>query len=181
MSFEISCQKGQNTTASLTLGGYDASKIAQSGAVSFPMAHDIKRDLVVNLQDISSNNAANKSLLPNTIPIFIDSSVPHLWLPLECCALFEDAFGISYNSTINRYLVDDEVHRKLEASNISVSFLINQINSTGEAPVNITFPYSSFDLETGPPIVSPAQKYFPLRRADNDSQYTLGRTFLQEA
>lgn len=38
-----------------------------------------------------------------------------------------------------------------------------------------------FDLEASYPIYPNATSYFPIRRAANDSQYTLGRAFLQEA
>ena len=177
MNFGTLRGKGLNSTATLTLGGYDASKLPSSW-ISFTMAPNPLRDLVVDLEAIS---LGGKSLLPQSIPVFIDATVPHLWLPLESCILFEDAFGISYNSTINRYLVDDKLHQQLEAPNASVSFILAQSNRTGEALVNITLPYSSFDLELGPPIFSHSHRYFPLRRAEDETQYTLGRTFLQEA
>ena len=47
--------------------------------------------------------------------------------------------------------------------------------------MNITLPYASFDLGLRPPIVDITQDYFPLRRAMNNTQYTLWRTFLQES
>lgn len=42
-------------------------------------------------------------------------------------------------------------------------------------------PYGAFDLQASHPIYPNATNYFPLRRADNESQYTLGRVLLQEA
>ena len=47
--------------------------------------------------------------------------------------------------------------------------------------MDITFPYSAFQLTAAYPLVDTDTKYFPLKRADNESQYTLGRTFFQEA
>ena len=47
--------------------------------------------------------------------------------------------------------------------------------------MDIVLPYASFDLLASYPRVLNATKYFPLKRAANESQYTLGRTFLQEA
>lgn len=49
--------------------------------------------------------------------------------------------------------------------------------------MNITLPYASFDLQLTQfyPGINQTTQYFPLRRAANDNQYTLGRTFLQES
>lgn len=166
---------------SLTLGGYDASKFIPN-EVNFQFAADISRDLVVGLQSITFSDAktSGQHLLNEGILTFIDSTVPHIWLPQDACTLFEDAFGITYNDTVNRYLVNDTLHEKLQSQNASVSFLLgNDIN--GGATVNITLPYEAFDLQVGTPIVNDTQYYFPLRRAVNDTQYTLGRTFLQES
>ena len=165
----------------LTLGGYDASKFIPNG-VPFTMASDISRDLVVGLQSITFNDATttNDTLLSTRISTFIDSSVPHIWLPVEACQAFEDSFGIEWNSTIERYLVNHTLHSQLQKQNASVSFIISDyVNS--DSTVNITFPYASFDLNISDSSVATNQYYFPLRQAANESQYTLGRTFLQEA
>ena len=166
---------------SLTLGGYDASRFVPNN-VNFLMASDISRDLVIGLQDItySDSNVTNEKLLNQGILTFIDATVPHIWLPQDACTLFEDAFGITYNSTVNRYLVNSTLHTQLQSQNASVSFIIGNDVSGGET-VTITLPYAAFDLQVGPPIVDTTQYYFPLRRAANSSQYTMGRTFLQEA
>lgn len=166
---------------SLTLGGYDASKFEPNG-INFEMAADISRDLVVGLQAITYTDAKHTSshLLNEGILTFIDATVPQIWLPQDSCTLFEDAFGITYNDTVNRYLVNDTTHDALLAQNASLTFVIGN-DISGGATVNITFPYAAFDLEIGSPIVNPTQSYFPLRRAANDTQFTLGRTFLQEA
>lgn len=168
---------------SLTLGGYDASQFTPNNN-SFQFAPDNSRDLVVGLQSILYNDAksTNKPLLSEGILTFIDATVPHIWLPKDACTLFEDAFGITYNSSINRYTVNETLHQQLLSGGASVSFLLgNQIS--GGQTVNITLPYQAFDLELRYPFVNwpDTQKYFPLRQAANDSQYTLGRTFLQES
>ena len=145
------------------------------------MASDISRDLVVGLQSITYSNSktTNSHLLSEGILSFIDSTVPHIWLPIDACTLFEEAFGITYNNTMERYLVNDTTHQTLQSQNPSISFLLgNDVN--GGATVNVTLPYAAFDLTLNDPFVSGSQPYFPLRRAANDSQYTIGRTFLQE-
>ena len=146
------------------------------------MASDISRDLVVGLQSISFSdaNTTNEELYSTGFLTFIDSSVPHIWLPTEACQAFEDSFGIQYNSTIERYLVNHTTHSQLQKQNPSVSFILGN-SVSGGSTVNITLPYASFDLNISAPFVDTDQYYFPLRQAANDSQYTLGRTLLQEA
>lgn len=166
---------------SLTLGGYDQSRFTPNG-VSFQFATDISRDLVVGLQSITYNDARNTDeiLLPEGILTFVDATVPHIWLPKDACEAFEKAFNLQYNATLDRYLINDTLHNRLQSQNPSISFVIgNDIN--GGETINITLPYAAFDLQIGYPIVNTSQRYFPLRQADNDTQYTLGRTFLQES
>ena len=68
------------------------------------------------------------------------------------------------------------------SENAQVTFTIGP-SSTGGETVDIVFPYSAFDLQVTYPIVANPNMsyYFPLMKAANDTQYTLGRTFLQEA
>ena len=167
----------------MTLGGYDSSRFAPNN-ISFNFASDISRDLVVGLQSIQfTDQKSTQSLLPSGgILTFIDSTIPHIWLPLDACKAFEKAFGITYDNTTDLYLVSDSQHNALKAQNASVSFLLGN-DIRGGQTVNITLPYASFDLQLTQyyPGINQTTQYFPLRRAANDTQYTLGRTFLQEA
>lgn len=166
---------------SLTFGGYDLSRLIPNN-VTFNLAPDVSRDLVVGLQSITSTaaNGSTISLLPNSILTFIDSTLPYIWLPLEACEAFETAFGLTYNDTVRLYTVDDTLHQSLTARNPNFTFQIGNYR-TGGPTVDIVLPYASFDLLVSYPRVLNATRYFPLRRAANDTQYTLGRTFLQEA
>lgn len=47
--------------------------------------------------------------------------------------------------------------------------------------MDIVIPYLSFDLQATFPLINNSSWYFPLKRAANDSQNTLGRAFLQES
>ena len=110
----------------------------------------------------------------------IDSSVPDLWLPLAACQIFEDAFGLIYDNNTNLYLVNDTIHSKLVQLDPTITLTIG--NQTFDGPtMDITLPYGAFDLQASSPIYPNTTNYFPIRRGDNSSQYTLGRTFLQEA
>ncbi len=169
---------------SLTLGGVDSGRFTPNN-LSIPFAPQESRSLLVGIQSISSvdQNGTTSNLLPSGgIRAFVDSTEAQIWLPVEACQAFETAFGLTYNDTNGFYLVNDALHSQLTAQNASVTFTLGNTTSGGET-VNITLPYASFDLLLKPPAgnLTSNTKYFPLRRADNDTQYTLGRTFLQEA
>lgn len=175
----LGLQKFQGT---LTLGGYDSSRCAPNG-ISFPFNVDRSRTLVAGLQSIEFSDSSTKAkdLLSEGILIFVDSTVPHIWLPVSACREFENAFGITYDQQTELYLVNDTLHETILAQNATVTFVIGN-GLAGEDKVRITFPYPSFDLETSYDILNgTTRRYFPLRRAANETQYTLGRTFLQES
>ncbi|MCJ1270054.1 hypothetical protein MMC22_009948 [Lobaria immixta] len=122
-----------------------------------------------------------RELLSEYILIFVDSTVPHIWLPVSACKEFENVFGITHDPHSDFYLVNDTQHETLLGQNATVTFVIGN-NFVGGDKVNITFPYLSFDLEAGDsPLDEGRSRYFPLRRAVNVTQYTLGRAFLQES
>lgn len=174
------------TFASLTLGGYDVNKY-DANNVTFIFAGDNERDLMVSVQSISTpsqmeSNPVGTELLPSPIYALIDATVPELWLPLEACQVFEYEFGLVFDNASSLYLINDTHHQDLVDRNASISLVMGQ-GPNSEETVRITLPYAAFDLSVQPPTpgVQNTSYYFPLRRAANDSQYTLGRTFLQEA
>ncbi|KAK4952719.1 hypothetical protein LTR10_009526 [Elasticomyces elasticus] len=169
---------------SLVLGGYDENRFDKTQNISVPFYDDISRDLLVTVKTVStSQNGTTLDLLPTkNIEMFIDSTVPTIWLPTDACERFELAFGLEWNEDLNMYLVNDSHHDSLLSSNPSVTFTLAS-NDSSTSTVDIVLPYGAFDLTLEYPyITSPnTSYYFPLQRADNDTQYTLGRTFLQEA
>lgn len=165
---------------SLTLGGYDSNRFTPT-ETTFGFYQDIGRDLLVNLKSVTSNTSSPSALLPDgQISIYLDSTVSTIWLPESACEAFESAFNLTYNSTIQRYLVNDTLHEALLDSNPSITFTLANNNGS---EVDITLPYAAFDLTLSFPLVAngTTSRYFPLQRAANESQYTLGRTFFQEA
>ncbi|KAI0097220.1 aspartic peptidase domain-containing protein [Nemania sp. FL0031] len=163
----------------LILSGYDTSRFTENSA-SFSMAGDVTRDLVVVLQSISYSGTTSATLLSDPIDIFIDSTDPNLWLPGDVCDAFEQAFGIAIDDRTGLYIVNETHHNTLLDSNAEVTFRLSDVTSGGEA-VTIVLPYAAFDLTAEYPLVGNTSYYFPLKRAANATQYTLGRTFLQEA
>ncbi|KAF2229803.1 acid protease, partial [Viridothelium virens] len=170
---------GSAAYGSLTLGGYDTSRFLVNN-LSFPFVADSSRDLVIGVQSIKTDAPNNSSLLTEGISAFIDSLVPEFWLPLEVCTAFEQAFGLTWNETESRYLLNDSAHNALVDLNPNVTFTLGAESSGGDN-VNIVFPYTSFDLTATPPLVNKSSSYFPLKRAQNSTQYTLGRAFFQNA
>ena len=120
------------------------------------------------------------TLLSNSIDIMIDSTDPNLWLPADVCDAFEEAFGLTVDDETSLYLVNETHHNRLLDSNAQVSFRLSDVSSGGDT-VTIVLPYAAFDLTAESPMVENTSRYFPLKRANSSAQYTLGRTFLQEA
>ena len=168
------------TFGSVTLGGYDTTRFRPTG-VNFPFGPDISRDLLVSVQAISSTAATSAGgLLPNAIDAYIDSTVPTIWLPLEACKAFEQAFNLTWSDEDSYYILSDDQHQALLSQNPTVTFTLGS-SLAGGSTVDIVMPYSAFDLQLYPPIATNATNYFPLQRAANNTQYVLGRTFLQQA
>lgn len=172
--------------ASLVLGGYDTSKFVPNDQ-TFTFAADNDRDIVVAIQSISTpsqleSNPTATELLPNAVYAYIDSSVPQIWLPAAACQVFEQEFSLVYDNSSKLYLVNDALHETLLQRNPNITFSLARTLSGGST-VQITLPYAAFDLQARPPYrgLANATRYFPLQQAQNDTQYTLGRTFLQEA
>ncbi|KAL1894888.1 hypothetical protein Sste5346_005575 [Sporothrix stenoceras] len=167
----------------LIFGGYDTSRFVPNG-VSFTMAGDVSRDLVVALQSITysgSSSGESQSLLSAPIYIFIDSTDPFLWLPADACAAFEAAFSLTLDEGTGLYLVNSTHHATLLSTDAQAWLQLSDVLEDG-ASVAIVLPYDAFDLQVSSPLVTNGTSYyFPLKKAANDTQYTLGRTFLQEA
>ncbi|RDW65184.1 hypothetical protein BP5796_09876 [Coleophoma crateriformis] len=144
---------------SLTLGGYDSSRFTPNN-MTFSFSSDDSKPLTLGLQAITATNTFQGvvSLLPSGILTFIDSTVPEIWLPTSACTIFETVFGLEYDAHTDRYLVNDTVHANLTSLNPVVTFKLgNSADDTG------------------------AGQSIEISRAYNESQDTLGRTFLQEA
>ncbi|GKU06021.1 acid protease [Fusarium langsethiae] len=163
----------------LIFAGYDSSRFIEN-PVTFTMANDVTRDLVVALQAISYSGAEKSQLLESPINIYIDSTDPNIWLPDDAVDAFESAFDLTLDNTTGLYLVNGSHHEDLLASNAEVSFRLSDVLEGGSTVI-ITLPYRAFDLKAEYPLVDKTSYYFPLKRATDESQYTLGRVFLQEA
>lgn len=163
----------------MIFGGYDPSRY-QPNDLNFRLSADVTRDIVVGIQAIVYSGETTAYLLPDPIYAFIESTDPNIWLPLSACLLFEEAFGLTYDDTTQKYLMNDTQIANLSQKDISVTFRI-AAGTTGGSTVDISIPFKAFGLKAQYPYVPNSTYYFPLQRAANNTQYTLGRAFLQEA
>lgn len=164
---------------SLTLGGYDSSRFVPNN-VSFTFNEIDSRDLTVVIKGISVAAGGISMLLStSSIAAYVDSTISFIYLPMAVCKKFEAAFELTWNDEVQAYLVNDTLNDSLKAQNATVVFELG--NWETDQTVNISLPYAAFDLIAEYPLMPNRTRYFPLVRATNDTQYTLGRAFLQEA
>ena len=128
---------------SLTLGGYDTARFIQNN-VTFAFGPDSSRDLLVPIQSITTD-AVSDRLLSSVIYAYIDSLVPHIWLPMEVCQAFEDAFDLTYDETAELYFVNETLHNKLMSQDPNITFSLSPATAGGSI-VDIVMSYRSFDL-----------------------------------
>lgn len=158
----------------------DASRF-ESNSLTFNFGEDISRDLLVGVQSWYSteSNGRQTTLLSGGVFAYVDSTVPWIVMPDEACNEIEQAFGLTMDNATGLYLLSESQHTTLSSRNPNFTFVLGN-DISGGATVSITLPYKAFDLSLSAPIVNSTSNYFPLKRG-NDSTYTLGRTFLQEA
>jgi hypothetical protein len=179
-----SYQNGNGVFGSLVLGGYDVSRFNESG-ISLPFASQDAAALTVGVQSIIGSNTLlgvnSFTTGSNQFLALIDSTVSELWMPGPVCDNFANALGLTYDNTTGYYLVNDTMHSQLKSNNPQFTFKIGATSYDNGNSTNVVLPYSAFDLQIGWPIYSSNQNYFPIRRAANSSQNTIGRALLQEA
>ena len=182
--------------ASLTLGGYDANRLIAHNT-SFNLNPSKNPAAYINYMSVYSTGTSNNWTTPvqlisttDRVTAIIDSSTPYLWLPQSVCDEFAQTLGLTYNSTLDLYGFDGNAsqHDVLKNSQLEFTVTLSDTGSSTEL-VNITLPYAAFDLQLTFPAIpnttygsSNSEKYyFPIKRASNQAQYTIGRSFLQEA
>jgi hypothetical protein len=173
----------------VVLGGTNLGRYSRNN-VTFPL--DANRNPMINLDGITVSatgtppwGAGPYTLMVEPAQVLIDSTTPFLWLPESACRAFEQALGLTWNSSMNLYLLDNEtIYSGLVGPNLSFTFRLTLEPGSVEG-VEIVIPFSSLDMTISWPYVNISStekiKYFPLKRASSDRQYTLGRSFLQEA
>ncbi|KAL1960406.1 hypothetical protein VTO42DRAFT_7705 [Malbranchea cinnamomea] len=182
---------------SLTFGGFDKSRFVPNN-ISFDLSPDYQPVVAIQSIEISSTlvhnpmSAGNDSgLVPsdNDYLFTIDSSTPFFWFPEKMCDSFASALGLTYNETLQLYTYGSNPSRFDSFVDSAMKFtftLSNLPDSTKhvviELPISsmdhrLTYPFPDLSLQPS----DEGLRYFPLRKAKDPRQYTIGRTFLQEA
>ena len=115
-----------------------------------------------------------------TIAALIDSTVPYIYLPLDLCKIFEDTLRIEWDDEVQAYLVNDTLHGALQVQKSTVTFSLGRLFTQPRLLTSRSHIQHLISQQVTR-LVTNRSRYFPLMRATNESQYTLGRTFLQEA
>lgn len=190
--------EAKSEPCSLTLGGYDANRFVPHN-ISFELNPVHQPDAFLNSISVASSSSTRKPsnwsdnplqlLAPaDGVYVTIDSSTPFLWLPKSTCEKFAQALSLTYNDSLALYTFDGNASQRdaLRSLNLNFTFSLSDTSSPSQI-VNITLPYAAFDLQLTYPYIinttyaSGNKYYFPLRQAANETQYVLGRSFLQEA
>jgi Eukaryotic aspartyl protease len=165
---------------SLTIGGYDSTRMDMTRNLTMVAGSDTYRPMLLGIEKITSGST---ELLDAPIIAGLNSIISHLWLPISACQRFESVFGLVWNSTYELYIVNETQHSALLAQDASITFTLSAgTEQKKDDRLNITLPYAAFDLTAKPPYagLNESVHYFPLKQAANNTQYILGRTFLQE-
>lgn len=171
-----------SSPGSLILGGYDQAAFKPSN-LEFQTSGDVNHALSVIVKSIvvADNIAGTVSVPIETgLNMTIDSTVSQLWLPSAICDFLADKLGLVYDADKELYTVNSSTRDDLLRDSPEFTFTLTA-NSTSTDSTDIVLPYAAFDLRASLPIYLNSTPYFPIRRATNESQYVLGRTFLQEA
>ncbi|EXJ94411.1 hypothetical protein A1O1_02805 [Capronia coronata CBS 617.96] len=191
----------KSVPASLTFGGVDANRFVPNN-ITFSLSSDYAPVVAVTSLSVScsplqgdslpSNWVSNPETLlarPQAALFTIDSSTPFLWLPETVCDSIASALNLTYDDNLQLYVFPDDNSSSpdaLAAWNLTFSFTVTDLIESSDA-IELTLPYEAFNLQLSYPFpnlnanfTSPPTNYFPLRRAANSTQYTIGRAFLQE-
>jgi hypothetical protein len=157
--------------------------------LTLPFYNDVAHRFVVEFTTMKyiparvSTITAPITLMSETISMYIDFTIPFIYLPNSICSKFESEFGLQWDVDYEIYTVNGTQHTALQNMNPNITLTI--ANTAGQN-LDIILSYATFDLTATFPVLSNPSNitvsifYFPLKRADNDTQYTLGRVFLQD-
>jgi hypothetical protein len=111
----------------------------------------------------------------------VDSGVSPFFLPKAICDGFAKYLNLTYNSTLDMYLINEDEHTRIENDSPSMEITLST-DAVGGNDITFLLPYASLELRLTKEYPNATQwsRYFPIRPTTNPSQFTLGRVFLQE-
>lgn len=173
-----------DSAGGLVIGGYDADAF-EPNDVAFNVYVNGSRTLTASLQSlVVTNTLQGQRSMPIAVPeglnMSIDSTVSQIWLPRDICDTMEEVLGLQFDETRELYLVNTTMHERLLELSPEFTFTLAANSSQSDITTSITLPYAAFDLRVSEPYYDNSTAYFPIRRAPDETQLVLGRTFLQE-
>lgn len=152
----------------------DAPPLTVSRNMSGPESLNVSVNVIVDTM-------LQKNMLASKMTALISSDIPELWLPQGACDQIASAYGLLWNSSLNRYLLNASQYSDLTRRGSTLQFQL-AANSTSTDPaqtVSIDVPLTFIAQNVS--IDGQSQTSFAIRRAANEAQYVLGRAFLQAA
>lgn len=183
---------------SLLVGGYDRSRVV--GPVS-SQSYDGDFRFMIDLLDIAIGVdqgpspflyrarenilAENNSSMPNSLSIAINSQGSYLDLPASTCAAIAKDLPVTFDNKYGLYMwnVDDPQYSKIITSPSYLSFIF-RASGMSNANLTINVPFQLLNLTLEAPLIQKPTSYFPCspsQSINKESQYSLGRAFLQAA
>ena len=183
---------------SLWMGGYDQSRVI--GPVSSQSCNGEGR-FTIDLLDIAigvdqgaspfpyrvrENILAEKnSSMPNSLGVDINPAGPYLVLPESTCAAIARDLPVTFNNRYGLYVwnVDDPQYNEIITSPSYLAFIF-RASGISNANLTIKVPFQLLNLTLEAPLVQEPTSYlpcWPLQLSNPNSQYSLGRAFLQAA
>lgn len=179
--------RSEEARGSLTFGGYDSSRVNMSEALSdIPFTNRTGQELMLTISKVTFGASDYPEMHSvNVESVVLDSSIPDIWLPDDICSMFENQYGLQWDSEHEIYLITEAQHENLTRSNIPVSFSL-AVDGRPSETITIELPYSAFDHTIQWPLANitdntTSYHYFPLKKSGENALNFLGRTFFQEA
>lgn len=172
-----------NVTGSLTLGGYDSSRM-----LSDPIVED-SNEFTLNSIGLGSVGGYmyfgepepydNQLTTPGTY-VTINPGAPYMYLPRATCDKIAEFLPVHYDEAFNLYLWDksDSAFHDIVKS---LHFLSFGFASSNNRTQKINVPFGVLNLTLSSPLVSEPTPYFPCSPLRDGQTATLGRAFLQAA
>ena len=190
----------------MTLGGYDKSRlIEQSVEFTLSASDGMPRPLVRGIEIVALGDSSSKlgwgsrtrivSDWDSSFIPAIDSTLPFLSLPEAVCDNMAKALNLTYNTTLDLYLLSDSQYNQFQEMNfLNLTFSLSSPDNNDnfgdplavDGVVNVTLPLAAFTSTLRYPFKNGDIKYgqsavpYLSVRKSLDNTTTLGRSFLQE-
>jgi hypothetical protein len=179
---------GRGSQGSLTLGGYDERRMIRN-EVEFPFGEDSEKRHLAWVESVvwteQSRTFSFDASSGSNYTTHIDPTQPFIYFPSAIYDELSTNPNFQYDNHTSRLIVtDDKIAMfKTKAPQLKISITpLDRLHKPGQS-VEISLPTESLLQRVDYPIAQKNQSlwYVPIRRANDSSQYVLGRAFLQNA